>query len=86
MTDGDDTDARIAELEATVDGLTNQLVDLQERVRELEAELAVEETTDDPKATESNRSVEELFAEADGNGENPSEEDHETIGDDIILG
>jgi len=81
MTDGDAADAeRIEELQATVDGLTNELMDLQERVRELEAEVKDEEP-------ESDRSVEEMFAEADGGTEGlADEEDVETIGDDIIVG
>ena len=70
----DPRDARIEELQATVDGLTSELLDLQERVRELEAEHGKDET---------DKSVEEMFASADEDGE---ESEVETIGDDIIVG
>jgi predicted nucleic acid-binding Zn-ribbon protein len=82
MTDGDDADsARVEELTATVDGLTTELLDLQERVRELEAKLQDEEST-------TTRSVEEMFAQGNGDGdvEQTELEDVETIGDDIIVG
>jgi len=73
MTD-DPRDARIEELQATVDGLTSELLDLQERVRELEAEHGKDETE---------RSVEEMFATAE---DEAADTEHETIGDDIIVG
>ena len=73
MTDGDADSARVEELAATVDGLTAELLDLQERVRVLEAELKAE-----------TRSVEEMFAEST---DDLAEDDSvETIGDDIIVG
>jgi chromosome segregation ATPase len=67
-------DARIEELQATVDGLTSELLDLQERVRELEAEHGKAETE---------QSVEAMFANAD---DEDDDTDRETIGDDIIVG
>jgi cell division protein ZapA (FtsZ GTPase activity inhibitor) len=82
MTDDDDADsARVEELVATVDGLTTELLDLQERVRELEAELEDQE----PPETQS---VEEMFAQGtNGTDAKQTElEDVETIGDDIIVG
>jgi phage shock protein A len=81
MTDGDDA-ARVDELAATVDGLTAELLDLQERVSELEAQLEGE-----PPESES-KTVEELFAQADGGTESDASdlEDVETIGDDILVG
>ena len=82
MTDGEDDDsARVEELTATIDGLTSELLDLQERVRVLEAELKEDTSTE-------TRSVEELFAQADGGTEddNGQHADVETIGDDIIVG
>ena len=79
MTDGDADSARVEELAATVDGLTAELLDLQERVRVLEAELKAEEDTE-PET----RSVEEMFAEST---DDLAEDDSvETIGDDIIVG
>jgi chromosome segregation ATPase len=76
MSDGDA--ARIEELEATVEGLTQELMDLQERVRDLEPEDA-----DDSEAPD--RSVEEL-CEENGDDQEELAEDVETIGDDIIVG
>ncbi|MDR5656808.1 MAG: DUF7518 family protein [Halobacteriota archaeon] len=78
MTDGDADSARVEELAATVDGLTTELLDLQERVRLLEAELTEE--------TDSEKSVEELFAAEETSDEDGEERDVETIGDDIIVG
>ncbi|AOW80593.1 hypothetical protein HTSR_1417 [Halodesulfurarchaeum formicicum] len=77
MTDGDADSARVEELAATVDGLTTELLDLQERVRLLEAELEDETDTD--------RSVEEMFA-AESSTDEKADRDVETIGDDIIVG
>ena len=71
MTD-ESRDARLEELQATVDGLTSELLDLQERVRELEAEHGNEE---------SERSVEAMFAD-----DEEADAQRETIGDDIIVG
>ncbi|MFW5900517.1 MAG: DUF7518 family protein [Halodesulfurarchaeum sp.] len=82
MTDGEDGDsARVEELTATIDGLTSELLDLQERVRLLESELQEDKDTE-------TRSVEELFAQADGGTEEDNGQlaDIETIGDDIIVG
>ncbi|MFW6004705.1 MAG: DUF7518 family protein [Halodesulfurarchaeum sp.] len=95
MTDDESVDAaRVAELAATVDGLTSELLDLQERVRELEAQLNGPAGGSD-EATES-KTVEELFAEADTGEESGKRgsataaeqglEDVETIGDDILVG
>ena len=80
-------EAQVAELAANVDGLTNELVDAKERIRELEVELGIREGA--PDGDES-KTVEELFEEADADPiaeqENGEEPDQETIGDDIILG
>ncbi|MDZ7849263.1 MAG: bZIP transcription factor [Halodesulfurarchaeum sp.] len=95
MTDGESVDAaRVEELVATVDGLTNELLDLQERVRELEAQLDGETPTHGIE--DESKSVEELFAQEDGgtgSAERGSKEstesepeDVETIGDDILVG
>ncbi|APE95932.1 DUF7518 family protein [Halodesulfurarchaeum formicicum] len=78
MTDGDADSARVEELAATVDGLTTELLDLQERVRLLEAELTEE--------TDSEKSVEELFAAEETGDDDGEDRDVETIGDDIIVG
>lgn len=80
-------EAQVAELAANVDGLTNELVDAKERIRELEVELGIREGGAD---REESKTVEELFEEADADPiaeqENGEEPDQETIGDDIILG
>ncbi|MFB6110629.1 MAG: hypothetical protein ABEJ60_07135 [Halodesulfurarchaeum sp.] len=81
MTDGDADSARVEELAATVDGLTAELLDLQERVRRLEAEL--EEETD--SGTE-RQSVEDMFAESSADRTGEDEDGTETIDDDIIVG
>jgi hypothetical protein len=81
---------RVAELAANVDGLTSELVDAKERIRELEAELGMRETAE---SVDGEMTVEELFEESDAdpiadedqateNGESESE----TLGDDIIVG
>ncbi|MBS3759990.1 MAG: hypothetical protein KGY43_00770 [Halodesulfurarchaeum sp.] len=82
MTDDEDADsARVEELIATVDGLTTELLDLQERVRDLEVEL------EDEKPLET-QSVEEMFVQGNNgtDAEQTELEDVETIGDDIIVG
>ncbi|MFB6085408.1 MAG: hypothetical protein ABEJ84_01165 [Halodesulfurarchaeum sp.] len=95
MTDGDDpAAARVDELAATVDGLTAELLDLQERVRELESQLDGADAAGE-EGTES-KTVEELFAAAEGGSESGQQgsaesaesglEDVETIGDDILVG
>lgn len=54
MSDGSDTtedlEQRVAELEATVRGLTEELVDATERLRELEREAGMHETTSEKRA------------------------------------
>ena len=83
-------EGRVAELAANVDGLTSELVDAKERIRELEAELGMRETAE---SVDGEMTVEELFEESDAdpiadedqateNGESESE----TLGDDIIVG
>jgi peptidoglycan hydrolase CwlO-like protein len=61
MSDGSDTidglEQRVAELEATVRGLTEELVDATERVRELERESGTYETTEEKRARRQRETV-----------------------------
>jgi|GEM_PF-936877 len=53
MSDGSDTEdleQRVAELEATVRGLTEELVDATERVRELERDAGMHDSTSEKRA------------------------------------
>jgi len=79
---------RVAELEATVDGLTEELVDAKDRIRELETEVGLREAEGEEELDE-DMTVEELFEEAEADPiaeEEETETDQETIGDDIIVG
>ncbi|MFB6112710.1 MAG: hypothetical protein ABEJ58_01250 [Halodesulfurarchaeum sp.] len=93
-----DLEEEVAELRANIDGLTNELVDAKERIRELEVELGLREGSKDD--VDEDKTVEELFEAADtdptpdsngdsagdGSRNDGDESDHETIGDDIIVG
>jgi uncharacterized protein YlxW (UPF0749 family) len=72
---------RITALESAVDGLTEELVDLESRVRMLEEELDDGDGTEDE--SESEETVEDLFEESDAT---PVEGSEEVIEDDIIIG
>ncbi|MDZ7701871.1 MAG: hypothetical protein U5J98_07275 [Halobacteriales archaeon] len=85
MNDDQDRDlqARLAELEATVRGLTQELVSAEERIRQLEAALEEEEAVEDAEPA-TKASVEEREPESEA----PSEEAAEGNGadlDDIIV-
>lgn len=81
----------VAELEATVDGLTEELVDAKERIKELEVAAGLREGDEDETLDE-DMTVEELFEAADDDPiadddeEETSESDQEVLGDDIIVG
>ncbi len=81
---------RVAELAANVDGLTTELVDAKERIRELEVELGIRDEAEAEDFDES-MTVEELFEEADADPiaedtEESEGSESETPGDDIIVG
>lgn len=79
---------RVTELQAAVDGLTEELVDAKERIRELEIEAGLR-TIEEAEAIEEDITVEELFEKGatDGDeGPTSNDEDPEVIGDDIIVG
>lgn len=89
--DGTSLEEKVAELEATVGGLTDELVDAKERIKELEIEagLRAGESAD----VDEDMTVEELFEAADDDpiaeeteGSEESTGDQEVIGDDIIVG
>ncbi|MFW6458653.1 MAG: DUF7518 family protein [Halodesulfurarchaeum sp.] len=78
----DAASGRLEELEATIDGLTAELLDLQVRVSELEDELADERT-----GTEASTTEKSAFVRAEPEDlENGDNGDYETIGEDIIIG
>ena len=84
---------QVAELAANVDGLTTELVDAKERIRELEVELGIREEGETGDLDDS-MTVEELFEEADADpiadeadqSDQAEESDRETLGDDILVG
>jgi uncharacterized protein involved in exopolysaccharide biosynthesis len=96
---GEDLESQIAELQAAVDGLTEELVETKERVRQLE------ETTDSLEADDSEPEAQttaeqqaqargaerrdaEFVAEEDGGAEEAAAEEEESDdddGDDIIV-
>lgn len=88
--DRSDLENRVVELAANVDGLTNELVDAKERIRELEVELGLREGRGEE--IDESKTVEELFEEAetdpmaDATEDRSKETDQETIGDDIVVG
>lgn len=89
---------KVAELAATVDGLTDELVDAKERIRELEVKVGIREDPAgaDGEDFDESMTVEELFEAADedpiaddGTSEEDASEDGESpekLGDDIIVG
>ncbi|MFB6154171.1 MAG: bZIP transcription factor [Halodesulfurarchaeum sp.] len=80
-----DLQMRVNELEAVVDGLTDELVEAKDRIRSLESHLGIEEEPDSAEATA--ETAEGLFeSAADGNGEGSDGEDADVIDDDIIVG
>lgn len=97
----EELESRVRELEATVDGLTDELVECKVRVRELEnvvdAEVGLDKPgtrTDDPAATDREvaraTEAESVGATADGaeapKSEAPEDEDDaESDGSDIII-
>lgn len=88
----EELEATVAELQSTVEGLTEELVESKERIRVLEAELDTESPTrvpsrrgEDTEEAEPD-DVAEAAAEAD-KGDEPQEEDEadESGADDIIV-
>jgi len=94
--DGADTEAleqRVKELEATVRGLTEELVDATERIRQLEEEHGLHEpaeraATERARAQEQREAAAEAAAEeakAEAEPEESESEDDDGLGDDIIV-
>lgn len=88
--DRSDLEKQVAELAANVDGLTNELVDAKERIRELEVEVGLRDERD--AELDESKTVEELFEEAETD---PKPDDTDARGDesgqansedDIIVG
>ena len=78
----------VEELEATVRGLTEELVEANERLRALEAQVEGEPSTGANRATDESHTssrarVEELKSPESENGDNDTEES--ALGDDIIV-
>ena len=83
----DDLEDRVAELEATVRGLTEELVDASERIRTLEAELDRTPSTAELREAREETPVEpgEGADEAPKTGEDEAENNEESGLDDIIV-
>jgi uncharacterized coiled-coil protein SlyX len=93
----EELELRVSELESTVDGLTDELVQAKERIRLLEDHIdgdvpAIDEELAAPSEPPSDEAgpadVEEATAEADKNGEpdtTDEEPDGSEVGDDIII-
>ncbi|WP_135819731.1 DUF7518 family protein [Halostella litorea] len=93
----EELEATVAELESTVEGLTEELVEAKERIRVLESELDAEtpsraatpRTTDDGAAEEATPDdVAEAASEAakaDDPQEGDEDADDSDLGDDIIV-
>lgn len=82
MTDDRDVAARLTELEATVRGLTQELVSAEERIRQLEA--ALEEEAEPASARPTKDTPDGGEADADAPSEDATDEDSGDL-DDIIV-
>lgn len=69
----EDLEATVDELEATVRGLTEELVETKERVRILEAEL------DEERESSPEQSVDEMLAPEPGEGDDSAEAQPEDV-------
>ncbi|WP_076609683.1 DUF7518 family protein [Natronorubrum thiooxidans] len=92
-------EATVAELESTVEGLTDELIESKERIRVLEAELDTEtptrvperrvstdETANDQNTQEAAPDeVAEAAADADAEDETATDETEDSGSDDIIV-
>ncbi len=84
-------EATVTELESTVDGLTEELVEAKERIRVLEAELDAETPTrvphrrTTPQTEAEPDDIEAATAEADSDTEADANEPEESGSDDIIV-
>ena len=96
----EELEATVAELESTVDGLTDELIEAKERIRVLEAELDAETPTrvpdrrageDDDEVTENETreaepdEVAEAAADADAEDAPAGDETEDSGTDDIIV-
>jgi len=83
----DDLEDRVAELEATVRGLTEELVDASERIRTLEAELDRTPSTAELREAREEEQVEpaDETDEAPKSGEDEATDNEESGLDDIIV-
>ncbi|WP_138796968.1 hypothetical protein [Halostella sp. PRR32] len=92
----EELEATVAELESTVKGLTEELVETKERIRVLESELDAETPsrsadvraapTQEAAPDEVQEAASEAAKEGEPQGENEEEEtDDSGLGDDIIV-
>jgi len=65
----EDLETQVAELEATIEGLTDELVETKERVHELERQAAEQLDIDVPEVEEEPQTTAEQQAEARGTDE-----------------
>ncbi|GKZ14095.1 MULTISPECIES: DUF7518 family protein [Haladaptatus] len=76
-------ESRMEELEATIRGLTEELVDANQRIRELEQ---AQETADaDSKSESESESAQDEEAKSDESKDDTEEEESSGLGDDIIV-
>ena len=87
-------ESTVAELESTVEGLTDELIEAKERIRVLEAELDTETPTRVPErrsessADETTEAAPDEVAEAAADAETDEaagDEAEDSLGDDIIV-
>ncbi len=91
-------ESTVGELESTVSGLTDELIEAKERIRVLEAELDAETPTRVPDRRSSNSAVDtdaadaetpeadsEDVAEAAADADEPADEAEDSGSDDIIV-
>ena len=91
----DELEAKVRQLEATTDGLTDELVETKERLGAIEDEAGIEPEVLEGRLTRSGRSDESDAEDpTDGetsahksseDGEGETEETADTLGDDIIV-
>ncbi len=83
--DEDDLHGRLNELEATVRGLTQELVEANERIRQLEDELDTEAEPEYIEADDGGEDADSDTAKTDDEPALESETDEATEEDDIIV-
>ena len=91
----EELEAKVRELEATIDGLTDELVETKERLGAIESETGIEPDSLERRFGRSSRTddaAEDVDAESEGSTDESSEgeetddeEAADSVGDDIIV-